>query len=151
MKMPKTIEEVLEEWAVDSEIPRTDLAETSRVTPSLHAKYLYVISNTRLRLKDAEMKQKVLLKDKWLYYNGKMDQKKIEALGWAYDPLDGLKVMKGDMDYYYDSDPEIQASELKIQYLKEMVDTLKEILDSIKWRHSTIGNMIRWKQFEAGF
>lgn len=146
-----TLEKVLEEWAEDSTISDIDLAETSRRIPNLHSKYLQALSTTRLRLKDAEMKQKVLLKDKWLYYNGKMDQQRIDALGWAYDPLDGLKVMKGDMDYYYDSDPEIQASELKIQYLKEMTDTLKEILESIKWRHNTISNMIRWKQFEAGF
>lgn len=146
-----TLEKVLEEWAEDSTISDIDLAETSRHIPNLHSKYLQALSTTRLRLKDAEMKQKVLLKDKWLYYNGKMDQQRIDALGWAYDPLDGLKVMKGDMDYYYDSDPEIQASELKIQYLKEMTDTLKEILESIKWRHNTISNMIRWKQFEAGF
>jgi len=45
---------------------------------------------------------------------------------------------------------EIQESELKIQYLKTMIDTLTEIVDSLKWRHQTIGNIIRWKQFEAG-
>jgi hypothetical protein len=32
-----------------------------------------------------------------------------------------------------------------------MIDTLKEIVDNLKWRHQTVGNIIRWKQFEAGF
>ena len=54
------------------------------------------------------------------------------------------------MDYYYDSDPEIQKSEEKIQYYKTILETLTEIVDSLKWRHQTIGNIIRWKQFEAG-
>jgi len=58
--------------------------------------------------------------------------------------------MKGDLDHYYNSDPEIQESEAKITYYKTMVDTLKEIIDTLKWRHQTIGNMIKWKQFEAG-
>ena len=146
----KTIEEVLEAWKVDCEIPRNNLDETSRLTPTLHAKYLEILQYTKLRLKDAEMKQKILLKNKWLWYNGKMNQSQIEQLGWNYDPLDGLKIMKGEMDYYYDSDPEIQESELKIQYLKEMIDTLKEIISNLNWRHQTIGNMIRWRQFEAG-
>ena len=54
------------------------------------------------------------------------------------------------MDYYYDSDPEISRSEEKIQYYKTIIETLTEIVDSLKWRHQTIGNIIRWKQFEAG-
>lgn len=146
----KSLEEVLENWKIDCEIPRIDLAETSRQTPMLHQKYLSILSMTKLRLKDAEMQQKILLKNKWLWYNGKMTQEQIERLGWDYDPLEGLKIMKGDMDHYYDSDKEIQESELKIQYLKTMIDTLTEIVDSLKWRHQTIGNIIRWKQFEAG-
>jgi hypothetical protein len=54
------------------------------------------------------------------------------------------------MDYYYDSDPEIQKSEEKIQYYKTLVETLTEIVSNITWRHQTIGNMIKWKQFESG-
>ena len=96
------------------------------------------------------MDQKTLLKEKWLYYNGKMDQETIEELNWAPDPFDGLKILKGDMDYYYDSDPEIQRSEEKIQYYKTLIDTLVDIVDNIKWRHQTIGNIIKWRQFESG-
>ena len=54
------------------------------------------------------------------------------------------------MEHYYDSDPEIQRSEEKIAYLKTVIDTLNEIVNNLNWRHQTIGNMIRWKQFEAG-
>lgn len=146
----KDLDAVLAAWKEDSVINNNDLTETSRQTPQLHSKYLSALSNTKLRYRQAEMEQKSLLKQKWLWYNGKMSQEDIEQLGWDPDPLDGLKIMKGDMDYYYDSDPEIQASELKLQYLKTMIDTLSEIVDNLKWRHLTIGNMIKWKVFEAG-
>ena len=145
-----TLEQVLEEWATDSELPRNNLDEASRATPKLHAKYLTLLSQAKLRLKKAEMDQKKLLKLKWLWYNGKMSEDQIKERGWDYDPLEGLKVMKGEMDYYYDSDKEIQESELKIQYLNTLIDTLKEIVNNLNWRHQTIGNMIRWKVFEAG-
>ena len=85
-----------------------------------------------------------------MYYNGKMDQQTIESKGWDYDPFDGLKVLKGDMDHYYNADPEIQKSKQKIAYLKTIIDTLKEILDNLKWRHSTIKNMIEWRRYQAG-
>lgn len=145
------LNKILEEWKTDSVIPSVNLDETSRNTPTLHAKYLSLLSDAKLKIKDAEFKQKVLLKDKWLYYNGKMDQETIEKKGWNPDPFDGLKVLKGEMDHYYESDPEIQASEAKIQYLKTVIDTLTEIINNLNWRHQTIGNMIKWKQFEAGF
>lgn len=144
------LQAILEEWQHDCIIDNRKLDEISRDTPKLHAKYLEKLSFAKLSLKRAEASQKILLKNKWLWYNGKMTQEQMDHLGWSYDPLDGLKIMKGEMDYYYDSDPDIQKSEEKIQYWKTVIETLTEIVDSLKWRHQTIGNIIRWKQFEAG-
>ena len=144
------LETILTEWKEDSQIAKHQLDETSRVTPALHAKYLEYLALTKMRLKNAEFKQKTLLKDKWLYYNGKMDEDMLKEKGWNPDPFNGLKILKGEMEHYYDSDPEIQESEAKIQYLKTIIDTLEEIVSNLNWRHQTIGNMIRWRQFEAG-
>jgi len=144
------LEKILEEWREDCGIDNMRLDETSRNTPLLHAKYLELLSQSKLRLKRAELKQKSLLKDKWLWYNGKMSQEEVAEKNWDPDPFNGLKIMKGDMDHYYDSDPEIQKSEELIEYWKTVVSTLTEIVDTIKWRHQTIGNIIKWKQFESG-
>lgn len=144
------LDEILDQWQKDSQINPSNLADTSRLTPLLHSKYLTKLSTAKLLLKRAEAAQKVLLKQKWLYYNGKMDQQTMTDLGWDPDPFDGLKILKGEMDYYYDSDPEIQKSEEKIHYYKTTIDTLSDIVDSIKWRHQTIKNMIDWRKFESG-
>lgn len=144
------LEDILTEWQKDSEINQSKLDQASVDTAKLHAKYLQWLSVAKLQLKRQQMNQKNLLKDKWLYYNGKMTQDEIDARGWEYDPFNGLKVMKGDMDYYYDSDKDIQKSEEKIVYYKTLVETLQEIVETIRWRHQTIGNIIKWKQFEAG-
>lgn len=141
---------ILEMWSTDCQIDNSKLDKSSRETPILHAKYLRMLSESKLMLRKAERDQKVLLKDKWLYYNGKMDEDQIRAKGWEFDPFNGLKVMKGEMDYYYDSDPEIQRSEEKIEYWKTVISTLTEIIENLKWRHQNISNIIRWKQFEAG-
>lgn len=136
-------------WKEDCIIGRK-LDEASHQTPMLHAKYLQLLSEAKMTMKTLEMKQKNLLKDKWLYYNGKMDQHQLNQKGWEPDPFNGLRIMKGDMDYYYDSDPEIQMSIEKIAAWKNITDTLADILENIKWRHQTISNIIKWKQFEAG-
>jgi len=85
-----------------------------------------------------------------VYYNDKMTQEQIEEKGWEYDPFNGMKVMKGDMNHYYDSDIDIQKSEERVTYYKTLVETLQEIVTNINWKHQTIGNIIKWKQFEAG-
>ena len=141
---------ILDMWSSDCVIGQTSLDESSRQTPMLHAKYLELLSTTKLRLKKAEQNQKILLKDKWLYYNGKMDQSEIGEKGWKPDPFDGLKILKGEMDYYYDADPETQHSVEKIEYLKTIIETLNEIINNVTWRHQTIGNMIKWRIFESG-
>ena len=79
-----------------------------------------------------------------------MPKEKIDQLGWKYDALDGLKILKGEMDYYYDADPHIQEAQAKIELYKTQVETFKEILENIKWRHQTIKNMIEWRKFTSG-
>ena len=144
------LSELLEEWKNDCQISEMHLDESSRQVPILHSKYLEKLMSVKLLLKRAEFTQKTLLKQKWLYYNGKLDQNDIEKLGWKADPFDGLNILKGDMNYYYDADPEIQDSEKNIAYYKTIIETLQEIIDNLKWRHQTIGNMIKWRQFESG-
>ena len=143
------LNDILEQWKTDSLI-EMPLDESSKQTPKLHSKYLELLSLAKFQLKKAEMEQKTLLKDKWFYYNGKLSEEEINEKGWSPDPFNGLKILKGEMDYYYDADPEIQKSEEKIEYYKNTVSVLTEIVDTIKWRHQTIGNMIKWKVFESG-
>jgi hypothetical protein len=141
---------IMGQWQKDCIIDPYKLDDTSRHTPMLHAKYLHLLSKAKLRHRSFQLDQKKLLLQKWKYYNGKMCEDEIKATGWDLDPFNGIKVLKGEMDLYYDSDPEIQQSEETIAYYKMMIDTLTDIVDSLKWRHQTIGNMIKWKQFEAG-
>jgi hypothetical protein len=144
------LEEILKMWAKDSEIDDLRLDEASKKTASLHAKYLEMLSVTKLQLKRKDMEFKVLLKNKWLWYNGKMPKDQIDQLGWEYDALNGLKILKGEMDYYYNADPHIQEMQAKIDYIKTLIETLEEIINNIRWRHSTIKNMIDWRRFESG-
>jgi len=144
------LQQILEMWKKDSTIDEMNLDESSRESAKLHSKYLEIYSVHRLKLKKQEADFKVLLKDKWLHYNGKLSKEDIEEKGWDYDPLGGLTVLKGDMGYYYDSDPVIQEAKAKIDYLEETCATLKEIMENIKWRHQNIKNMIEWRKFTSG-
>lgn len=143
------LEKLLDDWERESKIG-DHLDDDSRRSPNLHAKYLRLFSKTKLQLFKAEQDHDILKKDKWLWFNGKLSKEDIDALGWHYDPMNGLKLLKGDMAQFYAADPELQASEAKIAYIKGVLETLREILDNIKWRHQTIKNMMDYLRFEAG-
>jgi hypothetical protein len=146
-----TLEQVLNEWKKDCEIDDLELDKSSRETPKLHSKYVELLSLAKLQKHRKEMEMKKLLRDKFMWYNGKLDKEKIDELGWDYDPFDGLtKPMKSDMDYFYNSDQDLQTLQSQIEYWKTMIDTLSEIVSNITWRHQTISNMIKWRQFTSG-
>ena len=145
------LERILEEWKTDSRIEMNALDASSVQTTMLHAKYLELHATAKIRLKDAEFKQSILMKNKWLWYSGKLSKEEIERFGWDYDPYEGLKILKGDMAHFVEADKELQESEAKIEYLKVTIDTLKDILENLKWRHQTIRNTLEFKKFEAGF
>ena len=145
-----TLDEIHEMWKRDSQLDEMNLDNASRDAAKLHSKYLELHSHAKLHVKKLELDFKVLLRDKWLWYNGKMPKEIIDELGWKYDALDGLKILKGEMDYYYDADPHIQEAQAKIELYKTQVETFKEILENIKWRHQTIKNMIEWRKFTSG-
>ena len=145
------IEEVLKMWKEDSIIDDLKLDDTTIKTARLHSKYLELLTITRMRRKKKDLDYKTLLKDKWLYYNGKLSQDEMDMKGWEYDPFGGLnKPLKGDMNYYYDSDTDIQKAQAALEYDKVLIETLEEIMNTIRWRHQNIGNIIKWRSFEAG-
>ncbi|SVC12028.1 uncharacterized protein METZ01_LOCUS264882 [marine metagenome] len=145
-----TLDEIKKEWTKDVEIDDIELDKASLIVPRLHAKYSGLLSEKQLLLKQYGLKYSSLLKDKWLWYNGKMDEGRIKELGWEPDPFDGLKVMKADMQIWYNADKELQEMNARIEYLKVTVDYLKECLNNVTWRHQTIKNTIEWRKFMSG-
>ena len=145
------IEDLLEMWGEDSKIDEHNLDDTTIRGAALHSKYLELHSVAKLRLKKKEQDLSILKKDKWLWFNGKMDKEEIDKHGWAYDPFNGMnKPLKTDLQQFYDSDKDIMDANMQIEYQKTYVEVCKEILDNIKWRHTQIKNIIDWRRFQSG-
>ena len=142
-----TLDELKAEWKQDCEIDDIELDKSSLELPKLHAKYSEYLTDAVVRHKNLQLKYSMLLKDKWLWFNGKMDEETIKEKGWSDDPFDGLKIMKNDMQIFFNADKDLSDLKLKVEYLTECVDTLKEILNIITWRHQSIKNAIDWLKF----
>jgi|TARA_B100001093_G_C26855099_1_gene1027040 hypothetical protein len=145
------IEDLLEMWGDDSKIDEQNLDDTTIRGASLHSKYLELHSVAKLRLKKKEQDLSILKKDKWLWFNGKMEKEDMDKHGWPYDPFNGMnKPLKTDLQQFYDSDKDIMEASMQIEYQKTYVEVCKEILDNIKWRHTQIKNIIDWRRFQSG-
>ena len=145
-----TLDEIKLEWEKDCEVDDIELDKSSLDVPKLHAKYSELLTNNIISLKNLQFKYQILRKDKWLWFNGKLDDDRIKELGWNPDPFDGLKIMKNDMNVFFDADPDLQKIRAQIEYLTEVVDFIKRCMDNITWRHQTIKNTIEWRKFMAG-
>ena len=138
------LEKIREEWAKDSVIDKIDMDKVSLETPKLHSKYLDELSSKRLNYKKYEVEYNILLKKKWLWYTDKLSKEEIDELGWSYDPFEGHKVLKAEYNYYFNADKDLTDLKLKLEYLTECIDVLKDILNILTWRHQSIKNAIDW-------
>ncbi len=68
------LEAIIEMWKKDSVIEEMELGEASRQSAKLHSKYLELYSVNKLKLKKLEMDFKILLRDKFNHYNGKLSR-----------------------------------------------------------------------------
>ena len=145
-----TLDELKLEWSKVCEIDDIELDKSSLEVPKLHAKYSELLTDSIVSLKGKQLEYKLLLKDKWLWFNGKMDEERVKELGWVADPFDGLKIMKNDINIFMDSDPDIMKIRTQMDYLQEKIEFIKRAMDNITWRHQTIKNTIEWRKFMSG-
>lgn len=145
-----TLDELKKQWKEDCEIDDIELDNASLEVPKLHAKYSELLTDSIVALKGTQLEYKLLLKDKWMWFNGKMDEDRINELGWAHDPFDGLKIMKNDINIFMDADEDVMKIRTKIDYLQEKIDFVKRCMENITWRHQTIKNTIEWRKFMSG-
>ena len=144
------LEQIKEQWNNDCEIDDIELDKASLVVPKLHAKYQDLLTSKILLSKQYEFKYNELLRDKWLWYTGKMDEDRRKELGWDVDPLNGVSVMKADMHYFFNADKELSEMKARQELLKVTINYIKECMTNITWRHQTIRNTIDWRKFMSG-
>ena len=134
---------VSEDMAIDDTEPDIE----SLRTPQLHNKYLNLFHDERLRLTQQEEEFKKLLRLKWEYYTGKMDEKMLNELKW--EPFQ-LNVLRTDIDKYIESDSDLSTLRMKISFTKEKVNYLESVVKIMNNRQWNIRSAIEWRKFING-
>ena len=85
-----------------------------------------------------------------MWFNGKMDEDRINELGWSHDPFDGLKIMKNDINIFMDADEDVMRIRTKIDYLQEKIDFVKRCMENITWRHKQLRTQLNGVNYMSG-
>ena len=141
-----TLSEIQEQVRKDLKINDLELDIESLRIPSLHSKYLQLLTEHSLLLKKTQGDYAVLKRNKWIYYTGKASDDVYKEKGDF--PLK-LKT-KDDEKTFIEADEEVRELKGKVEYYETVVDYLQEIVRSISNRSFQIKNAIEWRKFEAG-
>jgi hypothetical protein len=142
------IDDIYEMWEADSNIDENYLGETTVATPKLHAKYVKMLVNTKLKHTKYQSDYNIARKFKFRYYRGELSRQELQDLGW--EQWQGVKPLKNEMDEFLKGDSDLNTLQVKIDYLESMIYLLESILGQIKARDWQIKTAVEWKRFLAG-
>ena len=120
--------------------------ESSRI-PQLHNKYLCILMDEKIIYETLDSKLKILKRDKWLYYAGKMSKEELTKRAW--EPFD-LSILKQDLDRFIESDNDFITLGNKIFVQKEKVSYLESVVKIIANKIWNIRSTIDWIRFTQG-
>jgi polyhydroxyalkanoate synthesis regulator phasin len=76
-----------------------------------------------------------------------MSDEELKERGW--EPFQ-LKVLRQDMSIYLDSDEDLLKARQRVQYQREKIALLEEVIKELNNRHWKIRNAIEWRKFTNG-
>ena len=142
------IEQIHEMWETDAEIDDNYLGEQATTTPKLHAKYVKMLVQVKLKHTKLQSDYNLARKNKFRYFRGEMSRDELKENNW--DQWQGVKPLKNEMDEFLTGDSDLNSLEVKIKYLETMIYLLESILGQIKARDWQIKTAVEWKKFLAG-
>jgi phosphoglycerate-specific signal transduction histidine kinase len=142
------LSEIQDMWTKDAKINELDLGKSSIQIAELHAKYLNILSNTKLQLRKCEADYLRLRRTKFKYYRGEMTREELEELGW--NQFQGLKPLKNEVEDIVNCDEDVIRCVDKVEYMKAMLYQLEQIIRSLNGRGWEIKNAIEWTKFTNG-
>ena len=142
-----TLDEIFDNWTVDSQIDRLNLGNASLDVPKLHNKYWRFLSTERMRLKKQESEFAQLMNDKKAWVNGEMTSDQLKQLGWE---INLKKMLKSEQEDFLRGDKDVIEARLKMALQQEKIEVLTDIIKSLHNRSFLIGNAIKFAVFQTG-
>jgi Recombination, repair and ssDNA binding protein UvsY len=142
-----TLDQIKSQAELDTIIDTNHLEEEASKIPQTHNKYLCMLLDEKVILENLESKYKILKRDKWLYYSGKLSEEELKQLGW--EPFE-LNILKQDIDRFLEADADIILLSNKIFIQKEKINYIEGVIKIISNKIWNIRSSIEWIKFTQG-
>lgn len=142
-----TLEELFVLWDTDSRVDNTELGNELTRGPQLHQRWYVHFSRERILLRKMESDLRRLRLRKTEFFLHGHDEE-TRALEWRLPPQG--RVLKGDVQNYVDTDPDVVEAALEVGIQQEKVQFLESVLKTLKDRTFALNGAVRWAQFTAG-
>jgi len=126
----ENLEQVLKYWQQDTEIDQTEPGKELLKIPTLHNKYLSILTKHKIASKKAHFDYLRMRKVKWEYFTGKMSQEELADYGW--EPFQFT--LKADITTYLEADNDLIKLLEKKVYHEEVVSVIESIMSELKQR-----------------
>lgn len=143
-----TIEEVKDEWKIDSVIDNTKFENELIRTPILHSKYLEHLIFFRAKRAMTLRKLNTLKNIKRRYYRGEFTQSDLQEHGWKQ--WQGLKPSMSELNQLFEQDEDLNIMEEKLEYYNTALVAVEYIMKAINTRSYEIKTLLDYNKFIAG-
>jgi hypothetical protein len=140
------LEELISAWEKDAPVNETEPSREIIRIPSLHSKYAAQAVKHSLALKAKKTTYDKLRKIKYEYYSGKMSEEELAKRGWEAFRF----VLKGDMEVYMSSDPDLQEIKAKIYMHEEATNFCGFVLKELGNRTFELRAYMDWETKVGG-
>jgi predicted nucleotidyltransferase len=142
----ENLEQILKNWERDAEIDQTEPGKELIKIPTLHNKYLSILTKHKIASKKAHFDYLRMRKVRLDYYAGRMSQEELQEYGW--EPFSF--VLKTDVNAYLEADDNLIKLLEKKVYHEEAVSVIESIMSELKSRTFQLRDFIQWERFIGG-
>jgi hypothetical protein len=143
------LEELMEQWKVDSTIDHSHLDTSSIRTANLHQKYLDLLTKYKIKIFALDKKYLEMKGLRSRYYNGQMTKQELSDNKWEQylykTPL------KSELERLLETDPYLLEIKDKTSYFTFCFEYCEEVLKALRDRNYQIKAAIDFMKFQAGY
>jgi hypothetical protein len=142
----ENLEQVLKHWENDAGMDQTEPGKELIRIPTLHNKYLSILTKHKIASKKAHFDYLRMRKIRLDYYAGRLSKEELEEYEW--EPFEF--VLKSDINAYLEADSHLIKLLEKKVYHEEVVSVLESIMGELKQRTWQLKEYCAWERFIQG-
>jgi hypothetical protein len=141
------LDEIIEQWSIDSKIDPFNLGNESIAIAQLHHKYYQMYLIEKATYFSLEKQYKKLKLQKYEFYT-QGPSKQSDQFNWQLPPIG--KVLKNEVNMYIEADDDLLELDTRIKFQLEKVSYIESIIKSLTNRGFQIKSAIEYERFKMG-